>query len=42
LTGHIWLGNCPLKHVIEGKMEERTEVTGRGERRGSHWTSLKE
>jgi len=29
LTGHIWLGNCLLKHVIEGKMEERIEVTGR-------------
>jgi hypothetical protein len=32
LFGHIWLGNCLLKHVIEGKMEERTEVTGRRER----------
>ena len=29
LTGHIWLGNSFLKHVIEGKMEEWTEITGR-------------
>jgi len=25
--------NCLLKHVIEGKKEERIEVTGRRERR---------
>jgi hypothetical protein len=27
--GHILRGNCPLKHVIEGKIEGRIEVTGR-------------
>jgi hypothetical protein len=27
--GHILLSNCLLKHVIEGKVEERMEVTGR-------------
>jgi hypothetical protein len=27
--GHILRKNCLLKHVIEGKIEERVEVTGR-------------
>jgi hypothetical protein len=27
--GHIWRRNCRLKHVIEGKIQERIEVTGR-------------
>ena len=27
--GHIWLRNCLLKHVIEGKIEGRLDVTGR-------------
>ena len=27
--GHIWRRNCLLKHVIEGKIEGKTEVTGR-------------
>jgi hypothetical protein len=27
--GHILRRNCLLKHVIEGKLEERTEMTGR-------------
>ena len=27
--GHIFYRNCHLKHVIEGKIEGRTEVTGR-------------
>jgi hypothetical protein len=31
--GHMLCGNCLLKHVIEGKMEERTRVTGRWGRR---------
>jgi hypothetical protein len=31
--GHIWSRNCLLKHVIEGKLEGRTEMTGRRERR---------
>jgi hypothetical protein len=31
--GHILLKNCLLKHVIEGKMEGRIEVTGRQVRR---------
>jgi len=29
LIGHILRWSCFLKHVIEGKMEERTEVMGR-------------
>jgi hypothetical protein len=29
--GHILRTNCLLKHVIEGKLEGRIEVTGRGE-----------
>jgi hypothetical protein len=31
--GHILRRNCLLKHVIEGKIEGRIEVTGRGGRR---------
>jgi hypothetical protein len=31
--GHILLRNCLLKHVIEGKLEGRTEMTGRRGRR---------
>jgi hypothetical protein len=27
-TGHILRRNCLLKHVIEGKLEGRTEMTG--------------
>jgi len=27
--GHILCRNCLLKHVIEGKIERRIEVTGR-------------
>jgi hypothetical protein len=27
--GHILRRNCLLKHVIEGKLEGRTEITGR-------------
>jgi len=30
---HILRRNCLLKHVIEGKIEGRVEVTGRRERR---------
>jgi hypothetical protein len=32
-NGHILRRNCLLKHVIEGKLEGKTEVTGRRERR---------
>jgi hypothetical protein len=32
-TGHILRRNYLLKHVIEGKVEERIAVTGRGGRR---------
>jgi len=32
-NGHILRGNCLLNHVIEGKIERRIEVTGRGGRR---------
>jgi hypothetical protein len=31
--GHILRRNCLLKHVIEGKLEGRIEMTGRGARR---------
>jgi hypothetical protein len=31
--GHILRINCLLKHVIEGKLEGRTEMTGRRGRR---------
>jgi hypothetical protein len=31
--GHILRRNCPLKQVIEGKVEGRMEVTGRRGRR---------
>jgi hypothetical protein len=31
--GHILLRNCLLKHVIEGKLEERVGMTGRRGRR---------
>ena len=27
--GHVLYRNCLLKHVIEGKIDGRTEVTGR-------------
>ena len=30
--GHILRRNCLLKHVIEGKIEGKIEVTGRRER----------
>jgi hypothetical protein len=30
--GHILHRNCLLRHVIEGKMEGRIEVTGKGGR----------
>jgi hypothetical protein len=32
-TGHILSTNCLLKHVTEGKLEGRIEVTGRRGRR---------
>jgi hypothetical protein len=31
--GHNLRRNCFLKHVIEGKLEGRTEMTGRGGKR---------
>jgi hypothetical protein len=41
--GHILLRNCLLKHVIEGKLEERIEMTGRrGRRRKQLLDDLKE
>jgi hypothetical protein len=33
LTGHILRKNCLLRHVIEGNIEGRIEVTGRRGRR---------
>jgi hypothetical protein len=32
-TGHILRGNCLVKHVIEGKLEGRVEMSGRRGRR---------
>jgi hypothetical protein len=41
--GHILCRNCLLKHVIEGKIEGRIEVTGRwGRRRKQLLDELKE
>ena len=34
--GHSWRRNCLLRHVIEGKIKERIEVT---ERRGKEVSS---
>jgi hypothetical protein len=34
--GHILRGNCLVKYVIEGNIEERIEVTGRRGRRRNH------
>jgi hypothetical protein len=42
LIGHILRGNCLLKHVIEGKLEGRIEVTGgRGRILSSYWMTLR-
>jgi hypothetical protein len=42
-TDHILRGNCLVTHVIEGKIEERTEVIGRqGRRRKQLLVDLKE
>jgi hypothetical protein len=42
-SGHIFCRNCLLKSVIEGKLEGRTEVTGRrGRRRRQLLDGLKE
>jgi hypothetical protein len=41
--GHILRRNCLLKHVIEGKIEGRVEMTGRrGRRRKQLLDDLKE
>jgi hypothetical protein len=41
--GHMLRGNCLLKHVIEGKIEGRIDVTGRrGRRRQQLLDDLKE
>jgi hypothetical protein len=40
--GHILRRNCLLKHVIEGKLEGRIEMTGRGKRRKQLLDDLKE
>jgi hypothetical protein len=34
--GHILRRSCLLKHVVEGKLEERLEVFGRRGRRSTH------
>jgi hypothetical protein len=38
--GHILCRNCLLKHVIEGKLEGRIEMTGR-RGRSSYWMTLR-
>ena len=39
--GHISSRNCLLRHVIEGEIEGRIDVTGRRERRlSSYWMTL--
>ena len=41
--GHILCRNCLQRHVIDRKMERRTEVLGRQENRSmQHWHDLKE
>jgi hypothetical protein len=43
LIGHIWRRDCLLKHVTEGKIDGRIEVTGRrGRRRKQLLDDLKE
>jgi hypothetical protein len=40
--GHMLRRNCLLKHVIEGKLEVRIEMTGRrGRRLSSYWMTLR-
>jgi hypothetical protein len=40
--GHILRRNCLLKHVIEGKLEGRIEMTGdEGEDVSSYWMTLR-
>jgi hypothetical protein len=42
-VGHILRRNCLLKHVIEGKLKRRIEMTGRrGRRRKELLDDLKE
>ena len=42
-TGHMSRRNCLLKHIIEGKVEGRIEVTGKpGTRRKEPLNDLKE
>jgi hypothetical protein len=42
-TGHILCRNCLLKYVIEGKLEGRTEMTGRrGRSVSSYWMTLRQ
>jgi hypothetical protein len=42
-SGHIWIRNCLLKHVIQGKIEVRTKGTERrGRRRKQLVDDLKE
>jgi hypothetical protein len=40
--GHILPRNCPLKHVIEGKLKGRIEMTeDEGEDVSSYWMTLR-
>jgi len=40
--GHIWRRKCLLKHVTEGKVEGRIEVTGTRGRRGKQLLDFKQ
>ena len=43
LIGHILRRNCLSKHITEGQIQERAEVTGRtGGRLGSHRDDFKD
>jgi hypothetical protein len=40
--GHVLRRNCILKHVMQGKIKGRSEVTGRRERRRKQlWMALR-
>jgi autonomous glycyl radical cofactor GrcA len=40
--GHIWCRNCPLRHIIEGKIEGGIEVMVRQGRRRKQLDDVKE
>jgi hypothetical protein len=41
-TGHVLRRNCLLKHIMQEKIKEKSEVTGRRERRRKQlWMTLR-